>query len=42
MGAISSQVEIDLFQTTDQGQDLVAPEGSAGILAKMGPAAEGS
>jgi hypothetical protein len=42
MGAISSQVEIDLFQTADQGQDLVAPEGSAGILAKMGPAAEGS
>ncbi len=42
MGAISSQVEIDLFQTTDQRQDLVALDGSASVLAKMGPAAEGA
>ena len=41
MGAISSQIGIDLFQTTDQRQDLVALDGPARVLAKMGPASEG-
>jgi len=42
MGSIPSEFTIDLFQTTDQRQHLVAPDRAARHLAKMGPAAERS
>ena len=42
MGAVTSQVEIDLFQAANQRQDLVSLDGAARTLAEMGPAPEGT
>ena len=40
MGSIPSKLTINLFQAMDQRQHLVALDGAARRLAKMGPAAE--
>ena len=42
MGSIPSEFAINLFQATDQRQHLVALEGAARRLAKMGPATQRS